>query len=103
MAIFTVAAVLPRRQGDGRVVPQPALSSFPSSLAPGSPPEFFTAVRYSALVMTLPSCSAQNIALMESSLRVIAVEPDFLNHALRGCPAESGLICDDGKNPNDLR
>jgi hypothetical protein len=44
------------------VVPQPALSSFPSSLAPGSPPEFFTVVRYSALVMTLPSCSAQNIA-----------------------------------------
>jgi hypothetical protein len=40
---------------------------------------------------------------MESSLRVIAVEPDFLNHALRGCPAESGPICDDGENPNDLR
>jgi hypothetical protein len=40
---------------------------------------------------------------MESSLRVIGVEPDFLNHALPGCPAESGLICDDGENPDHLR
>jgi hypothetical protein len=34
-----------------------------------------------------------------AAVLVIGVEPDFLNHALRVCPAESGLICDDGENP----
>jgi hypothetical protein len=45
--------------------------------------------------MTLPSCSAQHHGILAL---LIGVDPDFLNHAPRGRPAENGLICDDDEN-----
>ena len=37
------------------------------------------------------------VVLIGMDASLVTVEPDFLNHGLRGHPAESGRICDDGE------
>jgi hypothetical protein len=83
---------------DGRRGPQTCAIVLSVIICSGFPPEFSTVVRYPPW-----SCRCRHALRRnrphEILALVIGVETDFLNHALRGCPAESGLICDDGENP----